>query len=79
MTTTMKAVAAAASLLSLLAVTVAGDNEGLVNARAGRGMGGGLVKFMMVSQTTESLVTNQLTICFDHVTGLVPVNNSSIW
>ena len=50
MTTTMKAVAAAASLLSLLAATLAGDNEGLVNARAGRGMGGGLVKFMMVSQ-----------------------------
>ena len=49
-TTTLKAVAVAVtSLLSLLAVTVAADNEGLDNSRAGRGMGGGLVKFMMVS------------------------------
>ena len=48
MTTTLK-MAAATLLLSLLAVTVAADNEVLVNARTGRGMGGGLVKFMMVS------------------------------
>ena len=50
-TTTLKAVAVAAtSLLSLLAVTVAAGNEGHDNnPRVGRGMGGGLVKFMMVS------------------------------
>ena len=50
MTTTLKAVAVAAtSLLSLLAVTLAAGNEGLEDLREGRGMGGGLVKFMMVS------------------------------
>ena len=48
-TTTLKVVAAATSVLSLLSVTMAADNEGLDNSRVGRGMGGGLVKFMMVS------------------------------
>lgn len=50
-TTTMKV--AATSLLSLLAATatvaIAAEQEGLLNFRAARGMGGGLVKFMMVS------------------------------
>ena len=51
--TTMKVAAAAAtSLLSLLAATAviaADQEEGVHNFRAARGMGGGLVKFMMVS------------------------------
>ena len=50
--TTMKVAAATTSLLSLLAATAviaAEQEEGVHNFRAARGMGGGLVKFMMVS------------------------------
>ena len=49
--TTMKVATAATSLLSLLAVAIAVDEDyGLLNFREARGMGGGLVKFMMVSR-----------------------------
>lgn len=57
-TTTMKV--AATSLLSLLAATatiaIAAEQEGLLNFRAARGMGGGLVKFMMTTETRKTTV-----------------------
>ena len=48
----MKVATAATLLLSMLIVTLAAEEEeyGLLNFREARGMGGGLVKFMMVSR-----------------------------